>query len=593
MASSLVPFSRSSRVNFTTGYIAMPQSLAFVSEAMLSAQVVAVSPLWWKLLAFVSAFVCSLISAPIIARIATQLGVVDKPDNHRKLHRTSIPLTGGPVILLSIAAATGITLWFFPDLLGDNETNLRFLTGLFVSASIIVGVGLVDDGVGLRGRQKLAGQIIAATVLVLLPTGVVFDSVSLFGYRISFGDLSVVLGPILAVVFLVGAINALNLIDGVDGLASTTGVVLSLSVAAVAAIYDNRSDGLMISLVLAGALTGFLVFNFPPARMFLGDSGSMVIGLVLGAVALKCSLKEYTTAALVLPTAIWTIPLFDATMAVVRRKLTGRSIYETDRGHLHHCLERKGFGGARLLVVMAILCAVTGLGAIAASSVEADEYGGAWISSWLKIVSPASRPDLIAVVGAITAISLLVATRSFGHTEISLLSTRLRRLTGSMLQRVGPERSVLHDEEVQLHGDHNWQELWETLTEFAERFEMDSVELLVNLPKIGEEYHASWRRKTNTASHEEWKSEIPLIVQEMRVGYIRVVGAVGEGSICKWMSDLIGGLQSFENELVILITELRLQRLGESQEQAGSQGSEFPQPREMSLSDSEQFMLPS
>ncbi|MCP4506513.1 MAG: hypothetical protein GY826_08975, partial [Fuerstiella sp.] len=81
-----------------------------------------------------------------------------------------------------------------------------------------------------------------------------------------------------------------------------------------------------------------------------------------------------------------------------------------------------------------------------------------------------------------------------------------------------------------------------------------SVEFLVNLPKIGEEYHASWQRKSDTKSHEEWKSEIPLIVHDMRVGYIRVVGAVGEGSICKWMSDLIGGLQSFEDELVALIS---------------------------------------
>ena len=584
----------------------MPPSLAFIFDAVIAVEGAALSSKWWTLLAFGAAFTASVVLAPLIARLSLRLGVIDKPDNHRKLHERAIPLTGGPVVLTALALALGVTLWFFPSLLAPTANDTHFLTGLFVAASIIVAVGLIDDRFGLRGRQKLAGQIIAASVLVLLPTGVVFDSVSLFGHRISFGDLSVVLGPLLAMIFLVGAINALNLIDGVDGLASTTGVVLSLSVAAVAAIYDNRPDGLLISLILAGALAGFLVFNFPPARMFLGDSGSMLIGLVLGAVALKCSLKEYTTAALVLPTAIWAIPLFDATMAVVRRKLTGRSIYETDRGHLHHCLERKGLGGARLLVIMAVLCATTGLGAIAASSIETDDSVGAWLSGWLKIVSPASRPDLIAVVGALTAISLLVLTRSFGHTEISLLSTRLRRLSGSMLQRRAAPQAVLHDEEVQLHGDHNWQELWETLTGFAERFEMDSVELMVNLPKIGEEYHASWRRKTDTEAHEEWKSEIPLIVQDMRVGYIRVVGAVGEGSICKWMSDLIGGLQSFENELVMLITDLRRQRLGESgvvtlsHESASDAIAAASAPQEseeqradVSLSDSEQFMLPS
>ncbi|GAB5441889.1 MAG: MraY family glycosyltransferase [Fuerstiella sp.] len=540
----------------------MLSSTAVLAE-LIANGLAAISSATWTLLAFGLAFATSVVVAPIVARLSIRLGIVDAPDNHRKLHRQAIPLTGGPVLLISLAVSATVTLLVFPDLLAGTSHDRHFLLGLFLAASVIVIIGMLDDRFGMRGRQKLAGQVIAATVMVLLPTGVVFDSVSLFGQRISFGDLSVVLGPTLALIFLVGAINALNLIDGVDGLASTTGVVLSLSVACVAMIYDNRPDGLMISLILAGSLLGFLIYNFPPARMFLGDSGSMLIGLILGAVALKCSLKGYTTAALILPTAIWAIPLFDASMAILRRKLTGRSIYETDRGHLHHCLERKGLNGGRLLVIVAVLCGTTGLGAIAATQVEMHGPLDDWLAHWLNLVSPESRPDLIAVVGVLTAISLLVVTRSFGHTEMSLLSNRLRRLSASMLQRRAPHQSILHDEKVQLHGDHNWQELWETLTDFAERFEMDSVELMVNLPKIGEEYHASWRRKTKTASHEEWKSEIPLIVEDMRVGYIRVVGAVGDGSICKWMSDLIGGLQSFEDELVMLIRDLREQRLNE------------------------------
>jgi UDP-GlcNAc:undecaprenyl-phosphate GlcNAc-1-phosphate transferase len=267
----------------------------------------------------------------------------------------------------------------------------------------------------------------------------------------------------------------------------------------------------------------------------------MLIGLILGAVATKCSIKEYAAVALILPTAIWTIPLFDVAMAVVRRKLTGRSIYETDRGHLHHCLQRKGVGGVRLLVTMVFLCGITGAGAVLATY-----YGREWI----------------AYMGAATSLSLLVLTRSFGHTEMCLLTNRLRRLIASMLKRSAPSQTLLHDEEIHLNGDHNWQQLWETLTEFAERFQMDSVELIVNLPLIGEEYHGSWKRKTNTERHELWKSEIPLTVQDMRVGHLRVAGAIGEGSICKWMSDLIGGLEAFETELDSLIKELRREKMG-------------------------------
>lgn len=485
------------------------------------------------LLAFCSAFVVSGLTAPLVARLSVRWGLVDAPDAHRKLHERPVPLTGGPTILISSVLAIAVTLFWFPKLLAPTANDAKFLACLFAAGSLLVVVGLIDDRFGMRGRQKLAAQILAA--IIMLPSGIVIRQASVLGLPISFGDL----GPIITVLCIVGAINALNLIDGVDGLACTTGIILSLSIAAVTFVYGGRPDGLLMSLVLAGGLSGFLLFNFPPARMFLGDSGSMLIGLVLGAVALKCSLKQFTAATLIMPTAIWAIPLFDVCMAIVRRKLTGRSVYETDRGHLHHCLQRKGLGGAKLLGITASLCALTGFGAVMASILE---------------------NDLIAVIAVVTALSLLVLTRSFGHTEMSLLKNRARRLTGSMFRRA-PAQAVLHDEEMRLNGDQDWQQLWATLTEFADRFEMDSVELMVNLPRVGEEYHASWKRKTKTLNHEAWKSEIPLIVHGMRVGHIKVVGAVGQGSICKWMSELIGGLEAFESELVALIEEIRAQKI--------------------------------
>ena len=506
------------------------------------------------LLAFLTAFFISALTAPVAGRLALRLGIVDAPDGHRKLHARAVPLTGGPTLFVASFAAVAATLWWFPDLLKSTANDRMFLMALCAAGGFIVTIGLIDDRFGLRGRQKLAGQIIAA--LIMLPSGIVIREMSVFGIDISFGDFA----PIVTLVTLVGAMNALNLIDGVDGLACTTGIVLSLSIAAVTYVCGGRPDGLMISLILAGSLCGFLIYNFPPARMFLGDSGSMLIGLILGAVALKCSIKQYAAATLMMPTAIWAIPLFDVLMAIVRRKLTGRSIYETDRGHLHHCLERKGISSGWLLIVVAALCGITGAGAIAASALE---------------------NDMLAAIGVVTALMLLVLTRSFGHTEMSLLYRRLRRLTGSMLRRSAPVQTVLHDEEVRLNGDHGWQQLWETLTDFAERFEMDSVELMVHLPRIGEEYHASWKTKTNTQLHEEWRSEIPLVVNGMGVGYIRVAGAVGDGSICKWMSELIGGLEAFEAELVVLIEDLRSQQLdgpvaSETVESSGTQSSVSP-----------------
>lgn len=482
-----------------------------------------------SIIAFLSALTCSALFAPIVALIARRFGIVDRPDGHRKLHARIVPLVGGPTVLISLFVGLGATLWMHPTLLTATYADIKFLVSLAVAGSLIVVIGILDDKIGLRGRQKLFGQFLAA--LIMIPSGIAIRKIQIFGMPIEFGDFS----SIVTVFWILGAINALNLIDGVDGLASTIGIVLSLSVAGVTVILGGRPDGLIISLALAGALTGFLFFNFPPARMFLGDSGSMLIGLVLGCVALKCSFKQYAAMALVMPTAIWAIPIFDVAMAILRRRLTGRSIFNTDRGHLHHCLVRQGHSGSRLLLLVGSLCGLTGLGAVAAA---------------------AFNNEMLAVLGVATALAILVATRSFGAAELTLLTNRVRRFTVSLFSKPEGIRPVLHDEQVQMHGKQEWHQLWQTLTEFADRFEMDEVELLVNIPSVGEEYYASWRSTSKVEKHDAWRSEIPLIIDGQRVGQIKVLGVCGDGSICEWMSDLIGGLRPFEAQLIELIGEV-------------------------------------
>lgn len=482
-----------------------------------------------SLLTFLVSLATSVILAPVVACLCRRWGVVDRPDGHRKLHAFVVPLTGGPTITISVIFAVLSTVAFFPNAILDAKTDLRFLVALTCAAAVIVIVGILDDRFGLRGRQKLLGQFVAA--LIMVPSGIQIRSVVLLGFPVDFGDLSIVV----TLFWILGAINALNLIDGVDGLASTTGIVLSLSVAAVTFISGGRPDGLLISLALAGALCGFLVYNFPPARMFLGDSGSMLIGLILGCVALKCSVKQYTAVALILPTAIWAIPIFDSAMAIVRRRLTGRSIYATDRGHLHHCLVRRGHTGGRLLLFVASLCALTGLGAIA---------------------SAIFQNDLLAVIAVLTAFAILVVTRSFGHAELTLLTNRVRRFTGSLVRRLDGPKPLLHHEQVRLQGSHAWDQVWEMLTEFALDHDLDSVELMVNLPSIGEEYHATWRTKSTVEQHEAWRTEIPLVLGTVKAGHIKLAGTA-EGSFSTWLSTVASGLKPFEMQFISVVDELR------------------------------------
>ncbi len=487
-----------------------------------------------SVVAIISASLASLTLAPVIGTACRWLGIVDKPDGHRKLHSHAVPLTGGPTVLLSIVVSIAITTYAFPGLLSASEGDVRFLLSLAGAAIVIVFVGMLDDRFGLRGRQKLAGQFLAA--LIMVPSGILIRRIELFGYPIEFGDVA----PFVTVFWILGAVNALNLIDGVDGLASTTGIILSLSVAAVTYILGGRPDGLLISLALAGALAGFLFYNFPPARMFLGDSGSMLIGLVLGSVALKCSLKQYAAVALVMPTAIWAIPIFDVAMAILRRRLTGRSIYTVDRGHLHHCLVRHGHSGGRLLLIVGSLCSLTGLGAIAAA---------------------AFNSEMLAVIAVATALTLLVLTRSFGHAELNLLTNRVRRFAASLIRKGVDPNPVLHDEQVRLHGRHKWEHLWETLTQFAEKHDLAGVELMVNMPSLGEAYHATWRTRTRVEQHDAWRSDIPLVIEGIRAGHVRLVGVAPADSFCDCMNRMMDGMKPFEQQLREIVCHLRSQRM--------------------------------
>jgi len=482
----------------------------------------------------ISAAVSALILAPVVGYFCRWLGLVDRPDGHRKLHSHAVPLTGGPTVLLSIIASIAVTTYVFPDLLSASDGDIRFLLSLSGASLLIVLVGMLDDRFGLRGRQKLAGQFLAA--LIMVPSGILIQRIEVFGYPIEFGDVA----PFVTVFWILGAVNALNLIDGVDGLASTTGIILSLSVAAVTYILGGRPDGLLISLALAGALTGFLFFNFPPAKMFLGDSGSMLIGLVLGSVALKCSFKQYAAVALIMPTAIWAIPIFDVAMAILRRRLTGRSIYTTDRGHLHHCLARHGHTGGRLLLIVGSLCSLTGLGAIAAA---------------------AFNQEILAVIAVVTALTLLVVTRSFGHAELNLLTNRVRRFAGSLLHKGVEPNPVMHDEQVRLHGKHKWEQLWETLTQFAEKHQLAGVELMVNMPSMGEAYHATWRARTRYEAYDAWRSDIPLVIEGVRAGHVRLVGVAPGDSFCEWVNGVMEGMRPFEQHLREIVAHLRIQRL--------------------------------
>lgn len=478
---------------------------------------------------FFVALATAALAAPVIAAIARRFNLVDHPDGGRKQHHSSIPLTGGPTLLLTVLTAIGYAFFTSPELLSTSSGDRRFFGWLAAASLTLCCVGLLDDRFGLRGRQKLLMQLMVT--LLMLPSGILIERIDVFGFPIDFGDLAAVF----TVLWLLGAINSLNLIDGADGVASTVGLFMSLSCAGIAWTLDMRPDGILVSLALAGFFVGFLFHNLPPARMFLGDSGSMLAGLMLGSVAIKCSMKESSAMALIMPLVVWTIPIFDSSMAIVRRKLTGRSIYATDRNHLHHCLLRDSRNGVRVLLYVAGLCLVT---------------------SGTAILGAQMGSDAIAILGGIIAVSLLVASGSFGFVEAKLILRRVKRFLQS-IGRISPAEKPKFSEQFVLQGKYDWDAIYARLETLAINLELHRLELLISIPSANEVWHGETRLRNHDGNADPHILTLPLLVSGIQAGTIRIeASAVENPCLTKFLGDLQRDLRDFEQEITPIIEKM-------------------------------------
>jgi UDP-GlcNAc:undecaprenyl-phosphate GlcNAc-1-phosphate transferase len=464
----------------------------------------------------------SLVLTPVMIRVSRRTGLVDTPDNRRKLHGRAVPLGGGVVLLASFLTGCAVCLILPITHARLVERQSGLLIGLSLASLVICAVGLADDRFGLRGRQKLLGQILA--VSILLPFDLVIHNISLFGYSFDLGLLAV---PF-TYFWMLGAINALNLIDGADGLATTVGTVLCLTLCILGTVTGHHPE-VILAMIFLGSLLGFLVYNLPPARIFLGDAGSMLIGLILATLAIRGSLKGPATVALAVPLAIWGILILDVGMAILRRKLTGRSLYATDRGHLHHVLQNHGLGHGGTVLRIGMLCALS--------------CGAAILSAWLD-------NDLVAI-GSIAVIAvLLVLTRSFGHSEMALLARKTRSFASTFIPHPSRNKGESLPTVSHLQGHRDWQRHWNELRDFAVRLDLQSIQFDLSIPSLHEEYHATWTRRRMSNESRCWRLGIPLMAQDLSLGRVVIAAEGTHASACETVSDAVFGLQQFEKGIV-------------------------------------------
>ncbi|MBQ4495411.1 MAG: undecaprenyl/decaprenyl-phosphate alpha-N-acetylglucosaminyl 1-phosphate transferase [Selenomonadaceae bacterium] len=310
--------------------------------------------------AFAVALVVALGVTPLVILLANKTGAMDAPDA-RKVHKKPIPRIGGLAIYAGFMAA----IIFVAARFGFDAESIKETVGLTLSGSLIVAVGLIDDYKNLPAKVKLLGQIIAAAVLVLI-----FD-VRIDFVTDPFGDyIYLEWFALPATMFwLVGLTNTVNLIDGLDGLAAGVAAIASFTILLIA-LEQNFILVAVMTAALAGAAVGFLKYNFHPAQIFMGDTGSMFLGFMLAGISVTGAVKSVATIALIVPIFALGLPILDTTFAIVRRVRGGVPIFKPDKGHLHHRLLGVGFTQCQAVLLMYVISALFGLSAIALTAVS-------------------------------------------------------------------------------------------------------------------------------------------------------------------------------------------------------------------------------
>lgn len=314
------------------------------------------------LLAFISAYVCT----PYTVRLARKVKALDIPKEKRKIHKKVMPRLGGIAIVFGFLISA-IYLIIVMTIEGkiDILTNKYYikLLGFLAGILILEVFCYFDDKKGIRPIIKLIGQLLAALAVVL--SGTVIDKIAIPAS--STVIINEVFLKIFTVIWIIGITNAINLTDGLDGLSTGISLISSICLLIIFIINESPIISIIFATALAGALLGFLPFNFNPARTFMGDTGSNFIGFTLSVISIMGVAKTYTALIIVAPLLVLALPIFDTSFAIIRRIIKGKSIkavFRADRGHLHHKLMDRGFSQKQAVIILYGISATFGLFAI-------------------------------------------------------------------------------------------------------------------------------------------------------------------------------------------------------------------------------------
>lgn len=390
------------------------------------------------------AFLITLLLTPFIRDFAIQRSWVDQPDNDRKIHVSPIPRLGGIGIAIAYLAALGLSLVApYKNLPFDLPTALDAGLRLLPAAATIFAVGLVDDIYNLRAWQKLVGQILASVMAYSAGFGIMTFQGSQLPTWISL--------PV-SILWLVGCANALNLIDGMDGLAAGVGFFAAMTTM-IAALTHQNMELALATAPLAGALLGFLRYNFNPASIFLGDCGSLLIGFLLGCFGAVWSHKSATVLGMTAPLMALAIPLLEVVVSIARRFLRGQPIFQPDREHIHHRLLARGLTTRRAVLIL---------------------YGMCGLAALFSLLQDASQNQFSGIIVVCFCVAAWIGVQHLGYGEFNLV--RKIVLRGTLRGMIDVQLRLQHYENM-LTASSTPEEIWDTIRAGCDEFSFDGVRL--------------------------------------------------------------------------------------------------------------------
>jgi UDP-GlcNAc:undecaprenyl-phosphate/decaprenyl-phosphate GlcNAc-1-phosphate transferase len=310
---------------------------------------------------FAVALIVTAAATPLAIWTAPKIGAMDIPRDERRVHKKPMPRFGGTAIYIGIMVALAVFA-------SDHKDILSIMVG----CTLIYFLGLIDDLKDLSPLIKLGGQVVCAAVIYIMGIRIEFITNYFGPGNMMFGDAACC---IVTIIWLVAITNAVNLIDGLDGLAAGISAISALCIGYVSYIHGQYIPTLAM-MVIAGAALGFLPYNFHPAKIFMGDSGSELLGFSIAAVSILGTAKSATIVVVIIPALVLGLPIFDTLMAIVRRVAKHQSIGTADREHLHHRIMKAGFGQRRSVMILYCISGIMGIVAVLYSRGLVIEYLG-------------------------------------------------------------------------------------------------------------------------------------------------------------------------------------------------------------------------